>query len=88
MDALGRLELADIIKSESRAVKRRRRLAVDVSKSQIAKLEAVNARLHGLSIKVRYQRLYPEGDKTHLVGYLGNPNAREVRERGIYLTRW
>ena len=85
MDALGRLELSDIIKSESNTVKRRRRLAVDISKSQVAALEAIDARLNGLSIKVGYQRLYPEGEiGAHLVGYLGNPNQKEVSERGIY----
>lgn len=83
LDALDRLELTELINSSGSI--RKKRLAEDISKSQVAALEALNARLGGLSIKVRYQRLYPEGEVgAHLVGYLGNPNAKEVRERKLY----
>lgn len=82
LDALGRLELSDQLRSRDR---RRQKLATDISRAQVASLEALSARFGGLTIEVSYQRVYPQGEVgAHLVGYLSNPTAQEVRERQIY----
>ena len=83
LDTLSKLELADTLRASRRYSNRK--LATDISRSQVALLEAVAARLGGVSIKVNYQRVYPLGEiGAHLIGYLGNPTAREVKERSIY----
>ena len=82
LDALSRLELSDVIEAKSY---RKHKLATDVSRSQVAAVEALSARLGGLSVDVRYQRVYPEGEVgAHLIGYLGNPTAQEVKQRTIF----
>jgi len=84
LDALDRLELSDVIKSKVFKSKKTK-LATDITRTQVAAIEALNARLGGLSVKVRYQRVYPEGEVgAHLVGYLGNPTAQEVKSRDIF----
>ena len=82
LDALDRLELSDVIDAKSHS---KHKLATDISRSQVAAVEALSARLGGLSVNVRYQRVYPEGEVgAHLVGYLGNPTAQEVKTRNIF----
>ena len=86
LDTLDRLELTDVIKSK---LKRNRykhhKLASNITRAQVAQLEALSTRQGGISINVNYQRVYPQGEiGAHLVGYLGKPTAQEVRERDIY----
>ena len=82
LDALERLELSDVIEAKGY---KKHKLASDVNRSQVAAVEALGARLGGLSVDVRYQRVYPEGEVgAHLVGYLGNPTAQEVKQRNIF----
>jgi penicillin-binding protein 2 len=85
-DTLDRLELVDVIHSKQRRTRyKKRKLATDVSRAQVAKLEALAARQGGVSLEVSYQRVYSQGEVgAHFVGYLGNPTATEVKERSIY----
>jgi len=56
------------------------RVARDIDRKRVALAEALRADVDGLSIRVRYQREYPEGPiGAHLVGYLGKPTARELK---------
>lgn len=63
------------------------RVKRDIERTRVARLEALRARIDGLEVQVHHQRTYPEGvSGAHLLGYLGKPNARELREmsdRGI-----
>ncbi len=55
------------------------RVARDIDRKRVALAEGLRARIDGISIEVRYQREYPEGEiGAHLVGYLGKPTAREL----------
>ena len=57
------------------------RVARDVDRKRVALAEALKARLDGLSFKIRYQREFPMGEVgAHLIGYLGKPRAKELRE--------
>lgn len=81
LDALDRLELSDLIDAKRYG---KHKLASDISRTQVASIEALNARVGGLHVDVRYQRVYPEGEVgAHLLGYLGNPNAQELKDRSI-----
>lgn len=54
-------------------------VARDIDRKRVALAEGLRARIDGISIEVRYQREYPEGDiGAHLVGYLGKPTAEEL----------
>ncbi len=55
------------------------RIERDIDRKRVAVAEALRARVEGLSIRVRYQREYPEGIVgAHAVGYLGKPTAPEL----------
>lgn len=55
------------------------RISRDIDRRRVALAEALRARVDGISIRVRYQRHYPEGPLgAHLVGYLGRPTAAEL----------
>ncbi len=57
------------------------RIERDIDRKRVAVAEALRARVDGLSIRVRYQREYPEGRVgAHLVGYLGKPTAAELEK--------
>lgn len=85
LDTLDQLELLDIIQSGHKGVRPHKyKLATDVTRAQVAQVEAAAALSSGISVEVNYQRVYPQGEVgAHLVGYLSLPNAREVRERDI-----
>ena len=56
------------------------RVARDIDRKRVALVEGLRARLHGLSVRVRYQREFPFGAKgAHLLGYLGKPTAAELK---------
>lgn len=63
------------------------RVKRDIDRTRVARLEALRARIDGLEVQVHHQRTYPEKESgAHLLGYLGKPNARELRamaDRGI-----
>ena len=62
-DTLDRLELEDIIQSKQKRTRyKKRKLATDVSRAQVAQLEALAARQGGVSLEVSYQRVYPQGE--------------------------
>lgn len=62
------------------------RVARDIDRTLVSKTEALRSRIDGLSIRVEYQRQYPEGPiGAHLVGYLGKPRPDELtkyKDRG------
>lgn len=59
------------------------RVARDIDRQRVALAEALRSRIDGISIRVHYQREYPEGEiGAHLVGYLGKPRPDEVAAHG------
>lgn len=62
------------------------RVARDIDRTLVSKIEALRSRISGLTIKVEYQREYPHGEVgAHVLGYLGKPRPDELRkyaERG------
>ena len=63
------------------------RVARDIDRTRVARAEALRAQVDGLSIRVHYQREYPQGEVgAHLVGYLGKPTRSELDrdEEGRY----
>lgn len=59
------------------------RVARDIDRQRVALAEALRSRIDGISIRVHYQREYPEGEiGAHLVGYLGKPRPDEVATHG------
>ncbi|MCB9541274.1 MAG: penicillin-binding protein 2 [Myxococcales bacterium] len=59
------------------------RVARDIDRQRVALAEALRARVDGISIRVHYQREYPEGPiGAHLVGYLGKPRPEEITAQG------
>ncbi|MCB9551161.1 MAG: hypothetical protein H6705_04610 [Myxococcales bacterium] len=58
------------------------RVARDIDRQRVALAEALRARVDGISIRVHYQREYPEGPiGAHLVGYLGKPRPERSPPR-------
>lgn len=85
LDALQRLQMQDRIYITD-AYSRRQpiRIARDLLRNKVSSLEALNAKHGGLKIKVTQQRMYPEGlVGAHVLGYLGQPNAEEVKSYQI-----
>lgn len=63
------------------------RVARDISRKQVSELESLRAVLDGISIRTRYQREYPLGTVgAHLLGYLGKPTAKELRQNAARYT--
>lgn len=62
------------------------KVARDIDRTLVSKVEALRSQIDGLTIKVEYQREYPHGEiGAHTLGYLGKPRADELekyRERG------
>lgn len=84
LDELDAVRLREQVE-EPRGMWRHRavRIARDIDRDRVARAEALRARIDGISIRVHYQREYPEGEiGAHLVGYLGKPRADELRESG------
>ena len=56
------------------------RVERDIGRKRVALAEALRSRVDGISIRVRYQREYPEGEVgAHLLGYLGKPTGDELK---------
>lgn len=56
----------------------------DLSRDQVRDAEQLGSNYGGLTIRVSAQRFYPEGEVgAHVVGYLGRPNQKELREQKI-----
>lgn len=57
------------------------RVARDIDRTLVPKIEALRSRIDGIGIKVEYQRQYPQGEiGAHMVGYLGKPRPDELRK--------
>ena len=82
LDALEKLKMHDRIYLDHTSVSRQAvRIARDLSRNKVSSLEALSAQYGGLKIKVKQQRMYPEGlVGAHVIGYLGRPNAKELKE--------
>ena len=68
--------------SMPRGIERHRAIKVarDLTRRQVAQLESMRSEQSGISIQIRYQRVYPQkGVGAHLIGYLGKPTAAELR---------
>jgi len=85
LDQLGQLELRELINTEDQAARRSpTRIVRDLPQEQVASIEEVGARFGGLSVEVKTQRTYPHGEMgAHLIGYLGRPTLRELKERDL-----
>ncbi len=88
LDELDLVRLRERIE-EPRGMWRFRPLRVgrDIGRQKVALAEALRAQVDGISITVRYQREYPEGEVgAHLLGYMGRPTRRELDqdEEGRY----
>ena len=81
LDALDIERLRDRL-AEPRGMWRFRPVRVrrDISRRQVARIEALRASHDGLEIRVDHQRTYPESTiGSHLLGYMGRPTAEELR---------
>lgn len=82
LDSLDVVRLRDRIE-EPRGMWRHRALRVskDVGRAVVSRIEGLRAQVGGLTVKVEYQRLYPEAERgAHLVGYMGRVTAEELRK--------
>jgi penicillin-binding protein 2 len=53
----------------------------DIPRAMVSRVEALRARVDGLSVRVEYRREYPYGEiGAHLLGYLGKPRAEELAD--------
>ena len=85
LDALGQLQMRDRLFTTDRQQKYRAfRIGRDLTRERVSQAEGIGAQFGGLTVKVAYQRTYPEGEiGAHLVGYLGRPNAKELADRKV-----
>ena len=60
------------------------RVQRDVDRARVARVEALRAQFDGLTIQVKQQREYPQGETgAHLLGYLGRPPVDAPAEKGV-----
>ena len=57
------------------------RIARDINRQQVVRVESLRAQSDGISVKTIYQRSYPfKAQGAHLLGYLGKMTRRELKE--------
>ena len=85
LDRLGQLELRELLNSSDRSARNHpTMIARDLQHTQVSALEDLNVKVGGLSIQVKQQRTYPEGEiGAHVVGYLGRPTLKELKSRDL-----
>lgn len=84
-DQLAQLELREILTTSDLSERRSAtRIVRDLPQAQVALIEAIGAQYGGVSIDVKRQRTYPYGEiGAHLIGYLGRPSSKELKERQL-----